>query len=1100
MSVPRRRACALLAVVLAAGWGVSPAAAGPGTPGAASPFGNWQRGLGNWSVNGEVYRQGRMLADCRSFAPAADWTDYVYEVKARKTGGGEGFLILFRVQDKDHFYWWNVAGWGNSRHAVETRPRGPLQDPKSGRIEIGRWYDIRIELKGDSIRCYLDGKLVHDIRDKTFPRGGIGLGSWNTAVEYKDVRVTGLDGRKLYGGSGKERARVLLGGLGPAAEELRKRYDAMEAGGAGPDDPRWEKLHAEAAAARDRLAAARERLAVVDPAAERRQFEKLLARFPQAAEQAQAYLRKLEAQEKRLAELKAAVARGEGVDFRQADAAADLLKEVAAFRRGLWLPRCPKIAFLKRQAGGRRGTNATMHGRMTGVGSAICVYDPARPDQPAKTIFEDPEGFIFDMNPSYEADKLLFAYKKDVRNRTDSFHIYEIHIDGTGLRQLTTGRYHDFSPIYLPDPNGAGGRIVFNSTRVESYSLCQDFIACSLFVMNGDGSDIRRIEYNTLCALTPYVMDDGSILFTRWEYQDKNIFCTEALWTLAPDGTRLALFYGNTLTIPNAIYGAKQVPGTDKILCVMAAHHFPPLGGIALIDRRAGLESPEAMTVLTPDVPYRPTVGATWRDINWGPGDKFYPWSYTDPWPIAEDLFVVSYGGPMEGGPKRYRLYLMDDRGDKMPLYDDPTTSCYNPVPLMPRPRPHRLPGNAPPEPKGEGVFLVSDVYQGLLGKGVERGDVKALRICSQTPKKYNTEGPRYHDHYPIIGYGSYYVKLSYGTVPVTPEGMAYFRAPAGVELYFEALDATGKEIRRMGTVTQLADGEVQGCIGCHESRFLAAPTNPAAMDRLRKPPDTITPPSWGAVPIDFVRHVQPVFDRHCVRCHSGRAPKAGMDLSGDGNRFFNMAYKSLIDRGLVDFYYINPGPTGNFPPLVSGSRVSRLVKQIESGHQKIQLDHDSLQRIYTWIDLNCNYYSTWDMSRPHSQGGRDTWAEQKGSRWVRAGWVDDLHRAVQRAGCADCHGGKGKQPQIADTWVNLTRPELSRLLNAHLSTAAGGMAIDKPRDGKKAPIWPDTSHPDYQAMLKAIEAGKAALLAKPRMDMPGAVPIPQQRDFGRTY
>ena len=714
-----------------------------------------------------------------------------------------------------------------------------------------------------------------------------------------------------------------------------------------------------------------------------------------------------------------------------------------------------------------------------------------------------------------DANRLLFSYKKDVRKRTDSFHIYEIDVtsplkDGAGgarVRQLTTGRYHDFSPAYLPDPSAspgragkAGGRIVFNSTRVESFSLCQNFLACSLYTMAGDGSDIRRIEYNTLCALTPYVMDDGSILFTRWEYQDKNIFCTEALWTLAPDGSRLALYYGNTLTVPNAIYGAKQLPGTDRVICVMAAHHHPPVGGIALIDRRVGLENPAAMKVLTPEVPYRPTVGRTWRDANWRPGDKLYPWSYTDPWPITRDLFVVSYGGPMEGGPRRYRLFLMDDRGRKMPLYEDPASSCYNPVPLRPRPRPHAVPGQAPAKASGEGTFLVADIYQGLLDKGVQRGDVKALRICTQTPKKYNTEGPRYHDHYPIIGYGSYYVKICLGSVPVGPDGTCYFRAPAGIELYFEAVDATGKEVRRMGTVTQLTDREQQSCIGCHEPRSSVMPNTAAVNRRLARPPDTIAPPSWGAVPIDFVKHVQPVFDRHCVRCHAGRSPKAGMDLSGDKTRFFNMAYMSLINRRLVDYYYINPGPTGNFPPLASGARVSRLVKVLEAGHQDVKLADEERRRIYTWIDLNCNYYGTWDMSRPHSTGGRDTWAKQApDGRWTRAGWVNELHAAADKAGCGDCHGRKGR-PQIRDTWVNLTRPEHSRALNAHLSERAGGMGLAKPRGRRKPPAWPDTSHPDYRAMLRAIEAGMAALLARPRMDMSGAVAVPQQRDFGRTY
>ena len=756
--------------------------------------------------------------------------------------------------------------------------------------------------------------------------------------------------------------------------------------------------------------------------------------------------------------------------------------------------RCPPVAFIKRQAGGHRGTNATMLARMTGVGSAIAVFDPAHPEAGVRTVFDDPAGFIFDMSPSYDARKLLFAYKRKVRERQDSFHIWEINLDGTGLRQLTHGRYHDVSPACLPD-----GRIVFNSTRVESFSLCQDFLAAALYVMDADGSNLRRLEYSSLCDTTPYVMDDGSILFTRWEYQDKNIFCTEALWTINPDGTRVQLFYGNTLTVPNAMYGAKQIPGTDKVVFTMAAHHHPPLGAIGIIDRRLGLENPKAITNLTPEVPYTPTVGKTWRDTNWGPGDTLYPWSYTDPWPIDEDLLLVSYGGPMEGGPQRYRLFLMDTQGRKTPLVDDPKTSCFNPVPLRPRPLPSRVPGNVPPEPRGEGAFFVVDVYQGLLDKGVARGQVKALRVMSQVPKKYNTEGPRYSDHYPAIGEGTYYVKYNWGTVPVDEDGSAYFVAPAGVELYFQALDAAGKEVRRMGTVTQITAGETQGCIGCHEPRTQVPPRGTGIARRLQRGPDRIAPPPWDAGPVDFARQVQPVLDKYCVRCHSGRAPKGRIDLSGDKTRLFNMGFESLVFRpGLVERYHINPGPTGNFPPLATGSYVSKLNKDIEAVRDGVKMDDESRRRVYTWIDANVPYYGTWDMTRPHTLGGRDAWGRFENGRRAPEPWFQDL-AGIHKARCASCHDALGKGSR-SHARINLTRPEFSRVLNAHLAKEAGGMGLTKEKNGKAPPVFKDTADPVYAAMLKAIEAGKAALDAKPRMDMPGGVPVPQQRDFGRTF
>ena len=103
--------------------------------------------------------------DLRAVAGDAGWTDYTYRLKARKTGGAEGFLIMFHVRDDANWLWWNLGGWGNTRHAIEHCTAGtkrPLGESVSGHIETGRWYDIRIELSGPRIRCYLDGRLVHD--------------------------------------------------------------------------------------------------------------------------------------------------------------------------------------------------------------------------------------------------------------------------------------------------------------------------------------------------------------------------------------------------------------------------------------------------------------------------------------------------------------------------------------------------------------------------------------------------------------------------------------------------------------------------------------------------------------------------------------------------------------------------------------------------------------------------------------------------------------------------------------------------------------------------------------------------------------------------
>ncbi|MDW8290323.1 MAG: alpha-L-arabinofuranosidase C-terminal domain-containing protein [Armatimonadota bacterium] len=129
----------------------------------------WRVVRGDWQVVEGSYRQTSGQTDCRAVAGDPSWTDYTLTLRARKLGGAEGFLILFRVRDDNNWYWWNLGGWGNVKHAVEKCVGGGksiVSNEVPGRIETGRWYDIRIEVQGNRIRCYLDGQLIHDFEDK----------------------------------------------------------------------------------------------------------------------------------------------------------------------------------------------------------------------------------------------------------------------------------------------------------------------------------------------------------------------------------------------------------------------------------------------------------------------------------------------------------------------------------------------------------------------------------------------------------------------------------------------------------------------------------------------------------------------------------------------------------------------------------------------------------------------------------------------------------------------------------------------------------------------------------------------------------------------
>jgi len=746
-----------------------------------------------------------------------------------------------------------------------------------------------------------------------------------------------------------------------------------------------------------------------------------------------------------------------------------------------------KIAFVRRRSYGMHGTNATMFSHRTDRGSAICIYDPE--DGSVKEIFKTEEGFIFDIHPSFDGKKLVMSYKEHYKEKgKSSFHIWEINVDGSGLKQLTDGPWHDFTPVCYPD-----GRIVFSSTRVESFSLCQNYLACALYVCREDGSDIRRFDWTTLCTVSPALMPDGSIIASRWEYQDKSIFAWQGLWTINPNGRQLKLYYGNTIVMPEALYGPKPIPDTDKVIYMMASHHHAPITDIAIVDRTLGLENPKASWKITDSTPLgQPAVGKTWRQTRGG-GDMVFRDAYSEPWPFCRELSVVSYGmdRSLPAG-----LVLLDHGGTTYPLYRaaDIKDGCYSPVTLSKRKKPRAIPGDCPQE-AGVGTFYVQDVYQGLLEQGVERGQVKRLRVYRHVPKKYNTEGPRVFDHYPVVGLGSYYVKEYYGTVPVDENGAAYFEVPSNVELHFTAVDGSGKEIQRMGSVTQITTGETVSCMGCHEDR-LSAPKADHRTNRLKKPADKITPPSWGAGPVDYLKQVQPVWDKHCVTCHNGKEPKGGVDMTADRTRFFNMSFDSLCmrdsanlgyfrDYTFIQYYFIGYGPSGVFPAMKSGSMVSKLTEILEDKHRKVQLSAEEYERIFVWIDTNLPYYSTWDMARPYTRGGRDLMVLPKGVKDEEFGeWKNVV----------DGFLATNKQ-KLTSASINFSNPELSRMLMRNLAKSAGGWVKD---EGKA--IFKSRDDPEYKKLLEALQTAGRAAKKYPRIDMPGAKAIPQQRDFGKNY
>jgi alpha-L-arabinofuranosidase len=122
----------------------------------------WSVERGDWSVKEGAYQQADLKAGGVVLAGDASWSDYTLSLKARKLGGSEGFTIVVRYSGPENHVVWNIGGGQNQFHGIQARwaQQDHLIAHVPGSIETGRWYDVKVELKGAKLACYLDGRLV----------------------------------------------------------------------------------------------------------------------------------------------------------------------------------------------------------------------------------------------------------------------------------------------------------------------------------------------------------------------------------------------------------------------------------------------------------------------------------------------------------------------------------------------------------------------------------------------------------------------------------------------------------------------------------------------------------------------------------------------------------------------------------------------------------------------------------------------------------------------------------------------------------------------------------------------------------------------------
>lgn len=642
-------------------------------------------------------------------------------------------------------------------------------------------------------------------------------------------------------------------------------------------------------------------------------------------------------------------------------------------------------------------------------GGAIKVYDVD--SGTTRTLIKLSTGVMRDPEISFDGKRVIFSMRK---NLEDGYHIYEIGLDGSNLKQLTSSEgVSDIDPLYLPD-----GNIIFTSTRQPKYCMCNRHIMGNLFRMGADGSNITQIGVSTLFEGHSSLLSDGRILYDRWEYVDRNFGDAQGLWTVNPDGTKHAIYYGNNTASPGGVIDGRQIPGTDLVVCIFGSCHDLPWGSLAVIDRKKGVDGRDPVVKIFPDEAINIVANGDLDSFKWVKSFR-----YEDPYPVNKEWFVVSrtlYPYPDWRKQKcgyKQGIYLVGMDGTEELLIEG-ERSVFDPHIVEAPAKVVSLPTMRNFEDE-KGQFYVENVYEGTHMQGVKKGEVKWLRVIESPEKRSWTWGgwQGQGEQAPALNWHSFENKQILGEVPVEEDGSASFMVPAGKFVFFQLLDKDKKMIQSMRSGVSLMPGEINGCVGCHEDRLSIPMPIPKRPIALTKKPVELT--KWmGKEPFkfSFMEHVQPILDRRCVKCHDfDEKDRKKIVLAGDMNPFFNAAYINLYVNKAVSL--VGGGPADIQQAYSWGSHVSRLTQIIERGHYGVKLTQKEKEYLYAWMDLNGVYYPVYESAFDNTLAGRCPLTYEEVDR------LSELTGVNVRA--LNGHGRK-MQVQIA-----FDRPEKSPILDA---------------------------------------------------------------------
>lgn len=558
---------------------------------------------------------------------------------------------------------------------------------------------------------------------------------------------------------------------------------------------------------------------------------------------------------------------------------------------------------------------------------------------------------VTDLAPHWDGKRVMFTTLDSNRR----WRVCQVDVEGQDFKQMISSAEKDlefFDAAYLPD-----GRIIavcnigYNGVPCVNGS---DEVGNMVIYDPKDGS-MRRLTFDQDANWHPIVLQNGKVMYIRWEYTDLTHYFSRIVMHMNPDGTEQKSLYGSGSMFPNSIFDVIPLPQrTNRFVGVISGHHGVARSGRLMIFDPAKSRKEEKGMIQ--ELPYkgRPIIPEVKDELVNGVWPQFIK-----PYPLTDETYLVT----AKLSPNSlWGIYLVDVYDNLTLVANAPDAGMIYSIPVKNRPTPPIIPDRIKLDQKDATVFI-QDIYEGEGLRGVPRGQVKNIRIYAYEYAYQRTLS----DHYNHGIQAGWDIKRLIGTVPVEEDGSALFKIPANTPISLQPLDAEGRAIQWMRSWVTGMPGEVVSCVGCHEDQNMLPIPKRVTASTIQ--PHPIKPAKGGIRPYSFQYEVQPLLDRACISCHDGG--KAGLPNFKDtssvgvtdwsGTRYMQKSY-------LAFHPYVNrQGPEADMKVMIPyeyHASTSEIVRMLKRGHHNVKLTDDEWQSLYQWIDMNAPGRGTFDANK----------------------------------------------------------------------------------------------------------------------------------------